>query len=209
MVSLCLLLVQSRIVNYEIFRDDKKVGTAKIAIKITQDGGKRADSKIQLQLNGKTLDMHSTQVWAFSGKPTLKINQIFDDKGVEVDRNRMDFKATEVVITHTVKDKPSKKSVPIDPKAEIRDFGEFWFIRDEPIQGKAVKYMMFDSSAQAWQSTTTTYQGSETKSIGGKSMKVHHVSQQIGQRKLEIWLDDGGIPMLTESSDHTRIVATI
>lgn len=209
MVSLCLALAfQAKTVNYDLFRNEEKIGTVKIQTKITQDGGKRSDSKIQIVVSGKTIDMHSTQVWAFSGKPTLKINQVFNEKGVERNRTRMDFKATEVAVTETIGDKVTKKSVPIPTGADIRNFAEFWFLRDEPEKGKSYSYQAFNSSTMKWEKATCTYIGETEKNIGGRKIKVQAITQQIGAIKVEIWLDTDGFAVLTESSDHTRIVAT-
>lgn len=208
MLSLTLLLaLQSKTVNYDLFRGDQTIGEAKVLIRITQDGGKRTDTKLTLRQNGKTLDMHTTQVWAFSGRPTLKIVQVFDEKGAETNRTRVDFKATEAAITKTVGDKVTKSTVAIDEKAEIRDLTEFWFIRDEPEKGKPYQYLTFDANTAKWEKSKSVYMGLETKLVGSQKIPLHHISQEIGARHLDIWLDSDGFPVITEASDKTRIVA--
>ena len=83
--------------------------------------------------------------------------QIFDDKGVEMNRTRIDFRLNDAAVTKTIGDKITKSTVAIDPKAEIRDLTEFWFIRDEPEKGKAFQYLTFDSTALSWQPTKSTF----------------------------------------------------
>ena len=208
MLSLLFVLAfQSKTMNYDLFRGDQSIGDAKVLIRITQDGGKRTDTKLTLRQGGKTLEMHTTQVWAFSGRPTLKIVQIFDAKGVETSRTRVDFKATEAVVSKTVGDKTTKSAVPIEAKTEIRDLTEFWFIRDEPEKGKPYEYLTFDANALKWERAKSIYLGEEAKTIQGKKMSVHHVSQEIGGKRVDIWLESDGFPVLTEAADKTKIVA--
>lgn len=208
MLSIVVALAfQSKTLNYDLFRADQSIGEAKVLIRIIQDGGKRTDTKLTLKQNGKTLDMHTTQVWSFSGRPTLKIVQVFDAKGVETTRTRVDFKATEAVVTVTVGDKTTKKSVQIDPKTEIRDLAEFWFLRDEPEKGKSFEYLTFDANALKWEKSRSTYVGDDSKTVGGTKQSLRHISQVIGARTTEIWLDSDGFPVISESSDKTRIVA--
>ncbi len=204
---LCLLAFQSKTIEYDLYRSDKLIGEAKILIRITQDGGKRTDTKLTLKQNGKTLDMHTTQVWAFSGRPTLKIVQIMDDKGVETGRTRVDFKANEAVVTTFVSDKSEKKSVAIEAKVEIRDLAEFWFLRDEPVKGEEFKYKTFDTSSLKWADSKSVYLGEEAKTVRGKSLSLHHIRQTVGERKIDNWLDSEGFPVISESSDQTKIVA--
>ncbi|MBS1726726.1 MAG: hypothetical protein JST51_08400 [Armatimonadetes bacterium] len=205
--AVLLLALQSKTLNYDIYRGSDLIGEAKILIKITQDGGKRTDTKLTLKLSGKTLDMHTTQVWAFSGRPTLKIVQMFDAKGNETHRTRADFKADEVSVMETVGDKTTKKTVPIAADAEIRELSEFWFLRDEPVKDESFKFQSFDASTQKWQTATSTYIGIESKVVDGKKMVLYHVAQEIGTKKVDVWLDTDGFPLITESSDKTKIVA--
>jgi hypothetical protein len=207
MLSLVVALsLQSKTVDYAISMNDKPVGEAKVLIKITQDGGKRTDSKLTLKIDGKTLDMHSTQVWAFSGRPTLKIVQTFDAKGVEVKRTRIDFAATSATITQLNGAKLSKKTVPIDPKAEIRDLFEFWFLRDEPLKGKPYEYQVFNATSLKWERAKSTYIGETEKDINGTKMMLRQISQDIGAKHLDVWLDSEGFPVLSATSDGTKIV---
>ena len=112
MLSLVVLLAtQSKILNYEISQGGKVVGTAKVLIKITTDGGKRTDTKLTLTQSENKLEMHTTQVWAKSGRPTLKIVQMFDPKGVETSRTRIDFRVTDLLINKTVDGKLSKSTI--------------------------------------------------------------------------------------------------
>jgi hypothetical protein len=208
MVSFVLLVtLQTKTVNYDIFRGDDQIGEAKILIRIIQDGGKRSDAKLTLHQNGKKLDMHTTQIWAFSGRPVLKIVQVFDEKGVETSRTRIDFRSNDAGVTKTVGDKITKSTVAIDAKAEIRDLTEFWFIRDEPQKGKPYQYLTFDSTALIWQPTKSTFVGVEEKEIRGQKKKLSHISQEIGAKHVDIWLDSEGFPVATEASDKTKIVA--
>lgn len=205
--ALCLLALQSKTIEYDLYRADKLIGEAKILIRITQDGGKRTDTKLTLKQNGKKLDMHSTQVWAFSGRPTLKIVQILDDKGVETGKTRVDFKTNEAVVTTFVGDKSEKKSIAIEPKVEIRDLAEFWFLRDEPTKDEEYKYKSFDTSGLKWADSKSVYLGEETKAVKGKSMSLHHIRQTVGDKKIDNWVDSDGFPVISESSDQTKIIA--
>lgn len=208
MVSLALaFMFQTKTVNYDLFRGDDNIGEAKVLIRITQDGGKRTDTKLTLKQNGKTLEMHTTQVWAFSGRPTLKVVQFFDAKGNESIRTRIDFKPTLVQISDTRDGKTKTSTVPIDKKDEIRDLPEFWFLRDEPIVDTPISYLTFNATSFAWEATKSTYKGEVDKKVGGKMMKLHRVSQEIGGKHSEVWLDSEGFPVITEAANGTKIVA--
>ena len=199
----CVLLVavQGKVQNYEIFRSDKLVGTAKIAVKITADGGKRSDSKLELTSGEQKLDMHTTQMWAKSGRPTLKVVQIFEAKGAETSRTRVDFHATDLLVTQTVGSKITKTTKTIPAGAEIRDLPEFWFLRDVPAKGKAYKYFVFNATSLEWEAATSTYMGKDTK-----TSKLHDIRQQIGPRKFAILSDEGGIPVSTVTNDGIRLM---
>jgi hypothetical protein len=208
MVNIALvLMLQTKTVNYDIFRGDDNIGEAKVLIRITQDGGKRTDTKLTLKQSGKTLEMHTTQVWAFSGRPTLKIVQFFDAKGNETIRTRIDFKPTSVQVSDTRDGKTKTSTVPIDKKDEIRDLPEFWFLRDEPVPNTPFSYFTFNATSFAWESTKSTFKGEVDKKVNGKTMKLNHVSQEIGGKHSDVWLDSEGFPVITEASNGTKIVA--
>lgn len=207
MLSLAIALaIQSKTVLYSISSNGKPIGEAKILIRITQDGGKRTDSKVTLNLEGKTLDMHTTQIWTFSGRPALKIVQTFDAKGVETKRTRVDFADKSLTISQTDNGKLSKSVVPIDPKAELRDLFEFWFLRDEPVKSQAYEYQVFNTNSLKWEKAKSTYIGETEKNIHGKMMKLHSISQTIGTKHLDIWLDAEGFPILSTTSEGMKIM---
>jgi hypothetical protein len=207
MLSLVILqLAQTRTYNYAISIHDKPIGEAKMLIKITQDGGKRSDTKLTLNVDGKTLDMHTTQVWAFSGRPILKVVQTFDAKGTEVKRTRIDFSDKSTIISQMDNGKLSKSMVPVDPKAEVRDLFEFWFLRDEPVKDKPYDYQVFNATSLKWEKAKSTYIGETEKNIDGKTMKVHAISQELGTKHLDLWLDSDGFPVLSTTSDGTKII---
>ncbi len=208
MLSLVILFAaQSRVLNYEITRDGKPLGTAKVLIKITVDGGKRTDTKLTLTQGENKLDMHTTQVWAQSGRPILKIVQLFDAKGVETSRTRIDFRVTDLLINKSIDGKLSKLTVPIPAKAEIRDLPEFWFLRDVPVKGKAYKYWTFNATSLAWEETVSTYIGEQEIAGKAKSLKQQHIAQVVGKRKLDMFLDETGFPVNSVTNDGTKIVA--
>lgn len=208
MLSLVVLLAtQSKILNYEISQGGKVVGTAKVLIKITTDGGKRTDTKLTLTQSENKLEMHTTQVWAKSGRPTLKIVQMFDPKGVETSRTRIDFRVTDLLINKTVDGKLSKSTIPIPAKAEIRDLPEFWFLRDKPAKGQIYKYWTFNATALLWEETTSTYVGPSDLATKERTIKQQHISQQIGKRKLDMFLDETGFPVNSVTNDGTKIIA--
>ncbi|MEI8282819.1 MAG: hypothetical protein WCG75_10475, partial [Armatimonadota bacterium] len=207
-ISLFLVATfQSKILNYDIYRQDKIVGTAKILIKITQDGGKRTDTKLTLTENKSSLEMHTTQVWGQSGRPTLKIVLMLDSKGVETSRMRVDFRASDLLISQTVGGKLTKSNIPIPPKAEIRDLPEFWFLRDVPVKGKAYKYWTFNTTSLQWEETTSTFIGPSQLATKERTIKQNQVTQQIGKRKIDMMLDEAGFPVNSVTSDGIRIVA--
>ena len=208
MLSIFLyIVIQEKILNYDLLRDGKPIGTAKVAIKITADGGKRSDSKLDLISNDRKLGMHTTQMWAKSGRPLLKIIQVFDDKGAEATRTRIDFHLTDLLVTQTVGTKITKTTKPIPAKAEIRDLPEFWFLRDIPAMSTPYKYMVFNTTSLLWEQAESSYIGETEKLVDGKSVKRRSVSQKIGQRQNEILLDEGGFPVETKTNDGIRIVA--
>jgi hypothetical protein len=207
MLSLVLILaLQSKTLGYEIWMNEKVIGEAKVLVKITQEGGKRTDTKLTLRISGKSLEMHTTQVWAFSGRPTLKIVQTFDGKGIEVKRTRIDFSDKSITISQMDNGKLSKSVVPIDPKHEIRDLFEFWFLRDEPVKDKPYEYSVFNTTSLKWEKAKSTYIGETEKNINGKTMKLHAISQDIGSKHVDIWLDSDGFPVLSMTSDGMKIV---
>ena len=196
-----LIAAQDKIMNYEIFRADKSIGTAKMAIKILADGGKRSDSKLVLALGDQKLDMHTTQMWSKTGRPTLKIIQMFDANGVETSRTRVDFHLTDLLVTQTAGSKITKTTKAIPANVEIRDLPEFWFLREAPMKGKPYKYLVFNATSLEWESATSVYTGDEEKT------KSHMVTQTIGSRKSTISLNDAGVPMVTVTNDGIRIAA--
>ena len=200
-----LAAFQSKILNYEISHQGKVIGTAKVLIKLTQDGGKRTDTKLTLTENEAKLEMHTTQVWGTTGRPTLKIVLMFDAKGTETSRTRIDFHANDILVTQTKDGKLTKSTMAIPPKAEIRDLPEFWFLRDKPVKGVSYKYWTFNTTSLLWEQTTSTYIGAEaTKEKPGKQ---EHVSQVIGKRKLDMYLDEAGFPVNSVTNDGTKIIA--
>lgn len=208
MLSVVLFVLgQEKILNYDILRDGKAIGKAKILVKITVDGGKRSDSKLELSMNDQKLDMHTTMVWAKSGRPTLKVIQIFDEKGVEKSRTRVEFRANDLLVTETVGSKLTKATKAVPANGEIRDFPEFWFLRDKPEKGKPYSYFVFNATSLNWEAATSTYIGETEKNVDGKRLKRSSISQHIGTRKYEIFLDEGGFPIETITNDGYRIIA--
>ncbi len=204
MLSLVVLVAaQSKILNYEITQNGKVIGAAKVLIKLTADGGKRTDTKLTLLESEPKIEMHTTQVWAKSGRPTLKIVQMFNLKGVETSRTRIDFRVTDLLINKTVNGKLSKLTIVIPAKAEIRDLPEFWFLRDKPTKGQVYKYWTFNTTSLTWEQTTSTFVGA-TK-VG--TFWQPQVSQVIGKRKLDMFLDEAGFPVNSVTNDGTKIVA--
>ena len=126
---------------------------------------------------------------------------------VEMERLSDNRRLNDAAVTKTIGDKITKSTVAIDPKAEIRDLTEFWFIRDEPEKGKAFQYLTFDSTALSWQPTKSTFVGVEEKEVRSQRKKLRHISQEIGAKHVDIWLDSEGFPIITETSDKTKIVA--
>lgn len=207
MLSLALVLaLQSKTVEYAISLNDKPIGEAKILIRITQDGGKRTDSKLSLNVDGKKLDMHSTQMWSFTGRPILKIVQTFDVKGIEVKRTRIDFTEKLSTVSQTDNGKMKKSLIPFDEKMETRDLFEFWFLRDEPEKGKPYEYQVYNSTTLKWEKAKSTYIGETEKNINGKKMKLHAISQDIGAKHLDIFLDSEGFPVLSTTSEGMKII---
>jgi hypothetical protein len=204
MLSIVLLTVfQSKTLNYEIQREGKVIGTAKAFVKITTDGGKRTDTKLILAQGTQKLDLHTTQVWATSGRPLLKIVLILNEKGEETSRTRVDFRTTDVLVTKTVGSKITKSTVAVPAKGEIRDLPEFWFLRDQPVVGKAFSYFAFNATTLTWDNATSIYKGDKKENAS----KLHHISQKIGKRSIELLLDQDGFPVETTASDGTRIIA--
>jgi hypothetical protein len=97
----------------------------------------------------------------------------------------------------------------IPPNAEIRDLPEFWFLRDRPEKGKPYKYFVFNATSLNWDSAISTYIGETEKNLDGKIVKRQGISQQIGTRKYEIFLDESGFPVETSTNDGIRIVAKL
>jgi hypothetical protein len=228
------MAVQSKILNYEIAHMGKQIGTAKVLIKVTVDGGKRTDTKLTLTESDPKREMHTTQVWAKSGRPTLKIVQLFDLKGNETSRTRIDFRLSDVVISQTVDGKLKKSTVSIPANAEIRDLPEFWFLRDRPVKGKPYQYLTFNATSLKWETAVSTYMGEKTfgtkaktvnatslkwetavstymgeKTFGtkAKTVKRQNVVQKIGSRILDMLLDEGGFPVDSSTNDGTKIIA--
>ena len=204
---LLLLLGQEKVLNYDILRDGKPIGKAKILVKITQDGGKRTDSKLELAMKNQKVDMHTTMVWAKSGRPTLKVIQFFDPKGAELSRTRVEFRATDFLVTETIGSKLTKTTKPIPANAEIRDLPEFWFLRDQPEKGRPYQYLVFNSTSLNWDSAISTYIGETEKNVDGKLQKRQTVSQTIGSKKNEIRFDENGFPVETSTNDGILIIA--
>lgn len=196
-----LLHSQSRSLDYDLLTDGKKIGSVKIFTKITSDGGKKVDTKSTLTVNGAEIKVIGTSEWTFEGAPKLKTMQIVSSTGTELKRVMVEFQGEDADITAFQGEESKKTRESIEIGASTNDFGEFWLIRDEPEPKQAYSVMTFDMNLMKWTKTEVKYVGPTIKTIDGMKFSLHHIRRKTESRTDEIFCDEEGHLVISESSD--------
>jgi hypothetical protein len=206
MLSLTLFLalqLPNKPVDFEIFQKEVKIGTAKMFLKLTQTGGKKVESKMVIQsANGET-KVSSAQEWDFEGVPLLKTMQVFGPDGVELRRQRIDFKDGVAKVKNVLNGQEDTVEVAAPEDGDLSDLAEFWLVRDEPEPKQRAEILTFDTKTFKWVSTELRYMGEQVKTFGTKKVTLHHIRRKTEARTDDIWSEGNGMPYYTESSDGT------
>jgi hypothetical protein len=180
------LILPSTGAKMDITIDGQKVGTASVSEKITEDGGKLSDLRMELSSGGKTVVISETAKFDQDGRPLAK-TLLQTGLGPKIDR-KANFAGGVAKVTMTVDGLPQTKSYAAPAGSDIRAQSELWFLKTQPKPGAKVKYFRFDIKELKWVEEATTYVGPGNLKIGGKDAHAHLVKSGAGRA----WVDDEG-----------------
>jgi hypothetical protein len=212
MLSLTLALtlqLPNKPVEYDILRNDVKIGTAKVFIKLTQTGGKKVETKLTITQASGDIKMLSAQEWDFEAMPILKTLQVFGTDGKESKRVRVDFKDSKAMVKNYLDGKEEASTVDAPEDAVLNDLAEFWLVRDEPEPKQKEEVFTFDINTFKWQKCEVRYMGEQVKTFGEKKIRLHHIRRKTETRTDDIWTEGSGLLYYSESSDGTILKRTV
>jgi hypothetical protein len=176
----------------------KIAGTAVLSQHLNADGGKSVELRMEILSGGKKAHLSSQATYDSKGNPVRKFLETIVPGG-QVQRQTItsfdDDGANAVVRTG---DGRITKKVPLVSTAPRQCLSEFWFLRDKPKAGDAVKAYTFDPDKLEWSITETVYAGLKTIEFKGKKTQVHEVDTQQGDRRVVSYLDDKGLPWIID-----------
>lgn len=181
-------------VKMSITLGGKNVGTAWITEKLTEDGGKRSQTKLILANNGLKSTFIDEVEYDKEGYPVRKYVRRQGPDGQEMRIATFGDRLAEVVTE--MNGKRSTQTVKAPEGCETRAASEFWFIKNQPRVGQTDVYYRFDMDQLAWIETKVKYEGMRDLELGGQIMRTHCVTL-AGMAKT--WLNDLGRPLKVEA----------
>ncbi|HLO99659.1 MAG TPA: hypothetical protein VK171_13770 [Fimbriimonas sp.] len=192
--------MQAKPIELEVSLKGQKVGSVRMNVKITAEGSKRSESKIELKSNGETLNLQTTDVWDNAGRPVMKL---VAKPGKESVQSRVNFSGLVATVQVFEGEKQISRKLFTAPKGiPVADLSEFWILRDLPAKGAKVSSQLFNPHTSTWDTVTSTYIGFE-KHNGAPS---HKITKKMKNSTVEIWLDTQGLPLEIKSSDGTVMI---
>jgi hypothetical protein len=202
MLSLLFALTtQTHILEFDNIKDGKVLGVTKYQSKITQDGGKLVSIKMTFGEGDSMFNFVSSSQWDKTAGPILKTQLVSDVKGNELSYLKITFSGGTATYLKREYGKSETKIVKAPARAEIHDLSEFWFIRDMPKVGQKHICRAFDASSLVWYTSEISYLGLEEKVFGDKKVNLHHAKSIRDKRTTNLWFNDKGEFVCSESSD--------
>jgi len=185
-------------VRFSVEMAGKSVGTASLTQKLQPDGGKIVELKMELKIGTQKLAIRSQNTYDAAGAPIRKFLDSNIPGGALQKQivTTFDGRGANVVILDG--GKRTTRSIPLVDTAPRKNGSEFWFLRDRPQSGAAIKCYTFNMDRLAWELQTFVYRGKKSVPLGGKSVIAHEISTD-GDRPSKAYVDDSGLPILIES----------
>lgn len=192
-----LLCMQAKPIELVVTQKGQKIGVVRMNVKITADGQKRSESKIELKVNDTTLALQTTDVWDSAGRPIMKL---VAKPGANSTQTRVNFAGMAATVQQFEGEKQTlRKIFNLAQGKTMADLSEFWILRDLPTKGAKVSTQLFNPHSFDWEPVTSTYIGFEKK--GGQP--AHKIQKKMKESTVDIWLDSQGLPLEIRSTDGT------
>jgi len=173
------------------------VGSVETSQRLTQDGGRRVELRFSLGKDN-AVTVHTTSTFDANGNPIRKVQETVTAKHDQlVVIATFDPSGANLVINDGSARKTKK--VPLDAGSARAEIAGFWLLRDKPEKGASVKHFAFNMDSQAWDETATTYEGSTSIEIAGKTRTAHLVRSVSRGKTTLSYLDDKGEPLRIEA----------
>jgi hypothetical protein len=194
--------------KYSVEMGGKMVGSASLSQKISGDGAKTVDLKMDLKLTSQKLSIRSQNTYDKQGQPIRKFMDANIPGGALQRQLVATFDERGANVVQMDGGKRTTRQIPLVGAAPRSDASEYWFIRDLPKPGEKVRTYTFNMDLLAWQLQTTVYRGRKIIKVNGKSIEAHEV-EIIGDRPSKAFLDEKGVPWIVESGSTIlrRVVA--
>jgi hypothetical protein len=197
-VTACLValfLVGPGTVELDLERGGERAGTVTMEQRVLEDGRKLSVVRFRSEPPGVEVVQESTygpdgrplrmlQATVAAGSRTTR-SATFDDAGAE-------FLGPD----------GAAKRVPLPEGADSASPSEFWFLRDRPIVGEAVRFYRFDLAAGAWRESSATFLGEREIVVRG------HLRRAFRTRVEGVVsdVDESGLPWRVELADGSVLL---
>lgn len=194
-----LVLAAPQPVEYDVLRDGRKTGEARLTQTIRDDGAKSVEMEMTLEApDGRRVVTHTKSVYTSTGRAirreqTTKLDVPRFEKSVTATFH--EGGANVVVMQdgkRTVRNVTLVKTAPLD------SLSEFWFVRDRPRVGMSMVAYQLNLESLVWEPVRTTYQGLLPVQYAGETIQAHKVESDKGIA----FLDDAGIPLVIEAAPY-------
>lgn len=195
LVALCLLAAAaSAQVKMSVVVGGKTVGQATLTQKLLADGGKLVQVAMEMSSDGRSIKVRQETTYRADGSAARK----FSETTVPGQRFRRQVVATygskEVTVVDDRNGQRQTSRVPLPPGAKLANPSEFWVVKTKPATGATVEVDLFMVDRLEWKRVQVVYGGLKEIKVGGKAVKAHVSTSEIGSA----FLDDIGMPVRLE-----------
>jgi hypothetical protein len=185
-------------VKLNVTLEGRPMGTANLSQKLLADGSKQVEVKMTMESGGRGVELRTFSSYDSKGVPTRKFHEM-RLPGTKTRRQvtvTFDGNGANVVIEEDAE--RSTRHVSLVEKAPRENLSEFWFLRDKPKPGQAMRIYSFDMDKLAWELLTVTYVGKKSITVGGRKVDAHEIASERGTAKVSAFVDDAGFPLLLQ-----------
>jgi hypothetical protein len=189
--------------HMRILQEKKLLGYATVSQRLTSDGGKQVELRMEFQEAGmpKAL-LHKTSTYDKLGRPTRMVLEMTGPAHVESIATFDSEGATCTRMAHGVA-KGSK--IPRASTAPWSNVSEFWFLRDKPKEGQTVQTLLFSIDHNEWELTQIRYLGRREIKVSGKTVQANAIESTANGRTTTAYVSDAGDPIVLELGEEFRM----
>jgi|GEM_PF-5712920 len=167
-------------VHYKVLMGARVAGKA--YVKWRDDaGGKRFIMTLLLTSNKGNVRVRTESFYDKEGTPKERKIETELPNGKK-DVTTVTFELGLAKVVQLINDKPSEKTLKIDPTFTVKDPSIFWCRPEVPKPGTSQSLFTLDVGQMKWVSMTVSYEGEKEIRIGGKKLSAHLIEARRGER---------------------------